>query len=63
MPQAWEFAHFIILEVPLLHFCLLQCPLSLKAKDYLKTLPPTGKGAHEASPEATLDDALCISIL
>lgn len=46
MPQAWESAHFIIQRLPLLNFCFLQCPLPLKARDYLNAFPPTGRVAH-----------------
>lgn len=59
MPQAGESAHFIIQGQPLLNFCFLQCPLSLKAKDYLNAFPPTGRVAHTVSPKAMVHSSLC----
>lgn len=63
MPQAGDSAHFIIQGQPLLNFCFLQCPLSLKAKDYLNVFPPTGRVAHTVSPEAMIHNTLCICLL
>lgn len=62
MPKAWESLHFIIQGLPLLNFCFLQCPLPLKAKDYLNAFPPTGRVAHTVSPKAMVHNTLCVSV-